>query len=434
MNWTEEQVLAMAPDAASVKAGKAQAKTQKWLSLHRNDNALWGEIKGSGSKPYQTAIDTTRLAFKCSCPSRKFPCKHALGLALLFATASSSFKQNEAPEWLAQWLNKREQKAEKKPLPKTIDKESQAKRAAAREQKVKAGLEETALWLKDLIRQGLAQLPEKPHSFWQAPAARMVDAQAPGIANMIKTLAQLNYYSQDWYADLLKQLSDIYLLTQAYDRLDQFPEDLQSDVKSLIGWSSKKEELKQEAGVTDNWFVLGQETEKDERLNIKRTWLYGQQYRKFALLIDFYTAGQLPEFTWMPGGSYKASLVYYPGRQSLRALLKDQPHYLQLDRPIGSTSLSQLEQAITEAYTAFPWTRQLPFLLERVSPQMHNTSFYLVDQEDKYIPISTSSDKSYLLLAISGGQPVSISGIYQNGKLNPLGVWYEENYIVLNNG
>ncbi|HYG38932.1 MAG TPA: SWIM zinc finger family protein, partial [Cytophagales bacterium] len=87
MNWSEEQVLALSPDDSSTKAGKDLAKPDKWLTLAFDDKALWGEIKGSGSNPYRTQIDKRNTAFKCSCPSRKFPCKHGLGLFLIFARA-----------------------------------------------------------------------------------------------------------------------------------------------------------------------------------------------------------------------------------------------------------------------------------------------------------------------------------------------------------
>ncbi|MGB8191873.1 MAG: SWIM zinc finger family protein, partial [Chitinophagaceae bacterium] len=80
MNLSEEQILALAPDESSKKSGKELSNASKWVSKGANETALWGECKGSGSKPYQTQVDLANIAFKCSCPSRKFPCKHGLGL------------------------------------------------------------------------------------------------------------------------------------------------------------------------------------------------------------------------------------------------------------------------------------------------------------------------------------------------------------------
>ena len=100
LNLTEEQIIQLAPDAASVKAGKGLAVPGKWVLLACSERAVWGHCQGSGKNPYQTAIDLNDIAFKCSCPSRKFPCKHGLGLLLLFAAKPELFEQAEEPDWV----------------------------------------------------------------------------------------------------------------------------------------------------------------------------------------------------------------------------------------------------------------------------------------------------------------------------------------------
>ena len=107
LKLTEEQILALAPDEASKKPGKDLANPSKWVSKSFNDQALWGACQGSGSKPYLTQIDLNNIAFKCSCPSRKFPCKHGLGLMLLHARQPEIFTQEAAPAWVTDWLGKR---------------------------------------------------------------------------------------------------------------------------------------------------------------------------------------------------------------------------------------------------------------------------------------------------------------------------------------
>lgn len=114
LNLTEEQIIQLAPDAASVKAGKGLAVPGKWVLLACSERAVWGHCQGRGKNPYQTAIDLNDIAFKCSCPSRKFPCKHGLGLLLLFASKADLFEKAEEPEWVIAWLAKRGVKAEKK--------------------------------------------------------------------------------------------------------------------------------------------------------------------------------------------------------------------------------------------------------------------------------------------------------------------------------
>jgi hypothetical protein len=146
--WTTDRVLSLAPDSASSSAGQALGSPSKWKSLGRSDRAIWGLCQGSGKDPYQARIDLSEPAFKCSCPSRKFPCKHGLGLLLCFAKGESSFKQESEPGWVSDWLATRGDRAEKKAekaaatAEKPVDLESQAARQAKREARVKDGVEE----------------------------------------------------------------------------------------------------------------------------------------------------------------------------------------------------------------------------------------------------------------------------------------------------
>jgi hypothetical protein len=200
MPWTVEQVLALAPDASSAKSGKDLSAARKWKTLGANDACAWGTIQGSGAKPYQASIDFAGPAFKCTCPSRKFPCKHGLGLFLILAQQPAAMTEKSPPAWTTEWLSKRVEKEEKKaaklaapetpPDPETAAKAAAAaeKRAAARESKVSAGLDDLGVWLSDLVRTGFAALPGKASSFWETPAARLVDAQAPGLARRVSAL------------------------------------------------------------------------------------------------------------------------------------------------------------------------------------------------------------------------------------------------------
>ena len=92
----------------------------KWPTLARAEGVIWGECQGSGSKPYLVGVDirTPEYASKCSCPSRKFPCKHALALLLLSASGAGSWQNTAPPEVLEKWLGGRQERAEKAAVPK----------------------------------------------------------------------------------------------------------------------------------------------------------------------------------------------------------------------------------------------------------------------------------------------------------------------------
>ncbi|HEX3006901.1 MAG TPA: SWIM zinc finger family protein, partial [Bacteroidales bacterium] len=72
MALKEDQIIALALDASSAKSGKELAVASKWVLRGASEKALWGHCQGSGKLPYQTQVDLLNIAFKCSCPSRKF--------------------------------------------------------------------------------------------------------------------------------------------------------------------------------------------------------------------------------------------------------------------------------------------------------------------------------------------------------------------------
>jgi hypothetical protein len=110
--WSRDQVLALAPDASSQKAAQGVAAPGKWISCGTTDDVLFGECKGSGAKPYQACVDLSEPAYRCGCPSRKFPCKHALGLLLLWS-ADGVPVTDSLPPWVAEWIDQRADRAAK---------------------------------------------------------------------------------------------------------------------------------------------------------------------------------------------------------------------------------------------------------------------------------------------------------------------------------
>ncbi|WP_378784357.1 SWIM zinc finger family protein [Nonomuraea fastidiosa] len=108
--WSRDQVLALAPDASSRKAAQGVAAPGKWPVRGRTGMVVYGECKGSGAKPYLACVDLSEPAYRCSCPSRKFPCKHALGLLLLWSEEAVP-GQEAAPQWVTEWLDARAERA-----------------------------------------------------------------------------------------------------------------------------------------------------------------------------------------------------------------------------------------------------------------------------------------------------------------------------------
>lgn len=93
---TITDVQALAPDARAFADAKKIAKISAWRRLGRDGDAIWGVALGSKGDAYAVFARSARDV-QCSCPSRKRPCKHALGL-LLLAANGHAFVEEALPK------------------------------------------------------------------------------------------------------------------------------------------------------------------------------------------------------------------------------------------------------------------------------------------------------------------------------------------------
>ncbi len=443
-----EQILALAPDAASAKTARDLATSRKWLNLACNEQAAWGECPGSGKEPYRTQIDLSEPAFRCTCPSRKFPCKHGLGLFLLLANQPSEFAQDSPPPWVAEWLANRAKRAEqtaegKKAVSATLpdgttkqqtSATAQRRQAAQREKRVMEGLDELTLWFRDLMRQGLASVQAQPARTWETRAARLVDAQAPGVARLLREMSGIQHTGDGWPERLIERIGRAYLLIEGFGRLDSLPLETQADIRSAIGWTQSQEELLQsQPGTRDRWLVLGQHVTEEDRLRVQRTWLWGMSggggpTGQAALILQFAHGRQPFEIGPVPGTCLDADLVFYPGSYPQRALIKQR---YGAPTPIDSTGMEGLRgsgilsalESYAVALTLNPWIERFPMLLTNVVPRRQDIGWFIRDEVGHILPVKPEFDKNWELLALSGGHPVTLFGEWNGQRFMPLSVF-----------
>lgn len=432
MQFTQEQVISLAPDPASVKAGQKLASTAKWVERYQHEKALWGACKGSGKNPYKTIIDLENLAFKCSCPSRKFPCKHSLGLLFLVVSQPEAFNQRtELAEHVAEWLNKRMGRVEKKAtkVAKPVDVKAQQKRAAARIKKVEGGLLELRLWLKDVIRTGILTVPNDVYQFSQNITARMVDAQAGGLARQLRSIENINFYGENWQKPLTKKLAGLYVLTEAYQGLDRLPVALQAEVKTLIGWTTAKEEVLAQKAMQDDWLILSKTIEEEERLQVERVWVYGKTSQQIGLILNFYGFNQVPQHSFVGGSSIQAELVAYPGTLPLRMMVKSQAALETTFESIPAPDcLTELYKRVAEVMAINPFAEQIPILLSNMQLSTEEDTWYLVDTQQQAIALQNPVADCWASLAVSEGKPFSCFGNYENEQFILHAIWQGNNY------
>ena len=433
--WTQEQILALAPDTSSAKNAQALAVRSKWLSLGYNQQAIWGECQGSGSNLYRTQIDIRELAFKCKCPSPKTPCKHAIGLFLLFADQKDAFTEKTLRQETSLDTPKHKSDNKTESTKKVIDTVAQAKRAQMRYNKVTAGMQDLELWLRDLVRQGLAVAQGQPYSFWDTAAARLVDAQASGVARMLREIGSIPHSGIGWEERLLTQLGRVYLLISGFKRLETFPAEMQADIRTQIGWTQQSEELLTSSGVRDRWLILGQRVTEEDKLRSQFNWLWGEQSQQPALILNFAYGSQPLDNSLIPGTSIDAELVFFESAYPLRSLVKIHHDAAEsVEGMPGFGSIQHMMQAYAKALAQNPWIEQFPVALQAVIPVFNDDGNCRgVRDADGYM-LSTSglsSQQTWQLLALSGGHAVGIFGEWNGDRFLPLSVYAENVFLRL---
>jgi hypothetical protein len=418
--WTPERVVALSPDSASASAGQALATVRKWSALGRSDRAIWGLCQGSGKTPYQSRVDLAEPAFKCSCPSRKFPCKHGLALLLLFAKDAASLPIANEPDWVAEWIDGRSAKAQKKvertaaAPDKPVDAESQARRAAQREARVRDGVAGCRTWLEDLVRRGLAAAQSDTSADWERTAARLVDAQAPGLASYVRRIAGTISSGSGWDIRATDLVGQLHLLLCAAERLDQLPPDLAGDVRVALGWSQSRDEALGTDGVHDCWTAIGQVIDDDERFRVARTWLVGHRTRRRALILEFAAGGQPLERAIAAGSVFDGELRFYPSRMPLRAIVatrSDPTAPPSARAPALDESVDAGLRGYAEALASNPWLTRWPLVLAQARVLRDVTGWFLVDDGDLGLPLRASFTQGlqlWRLVAATGGGPATV--------------------------
>ncbi|MDK1472788.1 SWIM zinc finger family protein [Streptomyces sp. 549] len=443
VRWTAEQVLALAPDAASRKAGGKLSGPAPWSGTGTGGGAVWGLCKGSGSTPYRTVVDVDDPAYKCSCPSRKFPCKHALGLLLLWAAGPQAVAPGTEPppEWAGTWITGRRtrppQGAARPATAAPADPAAARRRTERRLARITAGATELEERLNDLLRGGIAGADRAGYGAWDETAARMVDAQAPGLAGRIRELAAIPASGAGWPGRLLEECALLHLLDQGFLGLDGLPEPLAATVRAQVGLTVDTAGLlaDREALLRDEWLVVGRSDTDEGRLAVRRLWLHGTRSARFALLLSFGPAGRSPETALPVGSTLDAELAFYPGAEQVRAALGER-HGSSPAGPVPpGTDVGTALAAYGAVLASDPWADDRPTVLSGVVPVPDGAEgrWQLADADGTAaLPLVCDARSAlWRLAAVSGGGPVTVFGTCGHRGFVPHTVWSGSQAVAL---
>lgn len=441
MELTAAQVEQMAPDAASIKAAGKLTGLRSWADLGQSPELLWGRCQGS--RAYDVKVVRADYGFHCTCPSRKFPCKHVLALLTVAANDDAALPAADAPpDWVAEWFEARQEKqakkaekAAEKAAKKPPDPKAQAKRAAAREAKVQDGLERLELWIADLVRRGLAEVQGQPH-IWHEQARRLVDSQAATLAGTVERLGETIGRGPDWTTRLLGELGQVQLLIDAA-RNPSLPLDLRADVRQQIGYSLSADEVHAHGDVVaDRWAVVGQWVNEFDRVTSRRTWLIGAESGRTAMQLDFAAGNRPLPPTVVPGTSAICKAAFYPGAVPQRVRLGEIHEVKPLEKRLaGRDSIAAALETWANQLSRQPWLGQTLLALRDVRlepPHSGNRAgversaaaegvWHIVDRTGAALPLLGAHH--WRQLATLGPGRCDITGEWDGERLRLLGTW-----------
>ncbi len=343
--WSVEQVAAVAPSPRAFAAAEAAAVAARWRSIGSDDRALWGRYAGTTSEPYDVAVDHTLAQWRCSCPSRRRPCKHVLGLLLLWSRQLVPVAT--APPTVTGWTATLDARAaaadaaDSVPAPSPspvlgpggdlgpdgggVPSGEPPSPAASRDERVarmREGLRELDRWIEDRVRTGLADPALARYDTWDHLAARLVDARAGALANRVRRLAGLVGVGADWHERVLAELAVLHLLAQGGLRIGALPAELADPVALASGWQARRDDVLAGVPDTDRWIVAGRSDVREDRIEVRRLWLWGVHTQRWAMVLSFAAFRQRLDDSLVVGQAVAGDLHRYPG-DGLRALLGD---------------------------------------------------------------------------------------------------------------
>lgn len=290
-------------------------------------------------------------------------------------------------------------------------------------QRVIGGVDGLELWLADIERDGLARVQTQPPAFWERQAARLVDAQAPGLAARVRALGAIPTSLPDWPERVLAGLGRLALLVHAFRRLDELDPHLQHDVRRLVGWSLSSDEVTELGeAVRDHWIVAGQVEEKDGRLIAQRTWLLGRDTGRSALVLQFVpsSGGSFP-YVGSFGTIQEMELRFWPSAFPQRARIEQRwgtaEHYTRIP---GFDSIDAFFKWMAKAIARLPWyDRSVCVVHGVVMVRGGEGAWHVRDESGR--GLSLTDGDHWPLLAMTGGRPFTFIGEWDGERLRPMG-------------
>ena len=193
---TMELVRSVAPNTAAIENARKISSRSEFISLKKtaDETLIFGECQGSGKNPYSTSADFSgsEPVFRCSCPSRQFPCKHSLALMMEWLSGKT-FETADIPDDIAQKREKAAKRAEKAAAPTAPAKQNKSA-AAKKLRKQLEGLDLAESFVKDMLSRGVYSANSAAAEQYRSLAKQLGDYWLPGLQEIMNRIVDSVQY------------------------------------------------------------------------------------------------------------------------------------------------------------------------------------------------------------------------------------------------
>ena len=409
-----EDIEKLSPDPATLERCYRLASQRYLKDIGVAEGHIWGKIKTSGASFYQVCWQLDTFISASNSPIYPKPDKYTLALAFYYCKNPMAFPTfEEIPSWVITYVSK-------KPLSEAeiLEKEAENQRLREKNQikrqsEMLQGCLILTLWLEDCLKMGLARLREQPYSFWESIVSRLTDFKLNGIASRLLPLFyQRN--DENWIQIAIKQLGEIILFCEAFQKWDDFTGENQQDLLVYGGATIKKEVVLSEPPVTDEWFVCSLDYKQiSNDLNARFVWLFGRLTGRYAQVISYSWRGEKWEDEYELHTQVIGNVHYYPSGFPQRAILQIN------ERKSGKIASFPTDYKDWHSFfESYRMAFKRNFLLEEFPgfiselTVMNEKSLILLDKSGTAIETVPDYDEKWDLVAFSENKKVTIFGLW----------------------
>ena len=312
------------------------------------------------------------------------------------------------------------------------------KRQQARLRKMLAGMDELSLWLHDLLRSGLLTLPDKPRHYFEEMDKRLIDAQCPGLATLLRNLRDLDYKSSEQWQDYaLQAIGKMWVIIRGFQALDRLEAPLQAEIKALAGWGVGPKDVMADPealAIQDHWLVAARTTELQDDITTQSNWLLGLHTGCFALVLNFAFKKMPIETSLVPGQVFEGELAYFPAASPMRAVVRTQGVTIKPEHSLNAlVSWGAVETYIAGQLSQNPLVEQFPVFVQGLVPLYNQGVPVLVDCNKVIVEIEPLADPVPFLklMSISGGHPLDLFILAGKNGAAVMGCFHDGHYMLI---